>query len=49
MTAATRIATASLNCSNVRLLAAEMGLQAHALAAAAEGAVSAYAHLTGQE
>jgi hypothetical protein len=29
--------------------AAEMGLQAHALAAAAEGAVSAYAHLTGSE
>jgi hypothetical protein len=32
-----------------RIFAAEMGLQAHALAAAAEGAVSAYAHLTGQE
>lgn len=32
-----------------RAFAAEMGLQAHALAVAAEGAVSAYAHLTGQE
>jgi hypothetical protein len=32
-----------------RNFAAEMGLQAHALAAAAEGAVSAYAHLTGSE
>ena len=32
-----------------RIFAAEMGLQAHALAVAAEGAVSAYAHLTGQE
>ena len=32
-----------------RLFAAEMGLQAHALAAAAEGAASAYAHLTGQD
>jgi hypothetical protein len=32
-----------------RNFAAEMGLQAHALLAAAEGAVSAYAHLTGSE
>ena len=32
-----------------RIFAAEMGLQAHALVAAAEGAVSAYAHLTGSE
>ena len=32
-----------------RAFAAEMGLQAHALAAAAEGAASAYAHLTGQD
>jgi hypothetical protein len=32
-----------------RTFAAEMGLQAHALVAAAEGAVSAYAHLTGTE
>jgi hypothetical protein len=32
-----------------RIFAAEMGLQAHALIAAAEGAVSAYAHLTGGE
>jgi hypothetical protein len=32
-----------------RIFAAEMGLQAHALAVAAEGAVSAYAHLTGQD
>jgi hypothetical protein len=32
-----------------RIFAAEMGLQAHALLAAAEGAVSAYAHLTGSE
>lgn len=32
-----------------RIFAAEMGLQAHALLCAAEGAVSAYAHLTGQE
>lgn len=31
-----------------RAFAAEMGLQAHALAVAAEGAVSAYVHLTGQ-
>ena len=30
-----------------RIFAAEMGLQAYALLAAAEGAVSAYAHLTG--
>lgn len=32
-----------------RIFAAEMGLQAHALVTAAEAAVSAYAHLTGQE
>ena len=32
-----------------RIFAAEMGLQAHALLAAAEGAVSTYAHLTGSE
>jgi hypothetical protein len=32
-----------------RIYAAEMGLQAHALVAAAEGAVSAYAHLIGKE
>ena len=32
-----------------RIFAAEMGLQAHALLAAAEGAVSAYAALTGQD
>jgi hypothetical protein len=32
-----------------RNFAAEMGLQAYALLAAAEGAVSAYAHLTGSE
>jgi hypothetical protein len=32
-----------------RIFAAEMGLQAHALFAAAEGAVSVYAHLTGSE
>jgi hypothetical protein len=32
-----------------RIFAAEMGLQAHALMAAAEGAVSAYAHLTGTD
>ncbi len=32
-----------------RIFAAEMGLQAYALLAAAEGAVSAYAHLTGSE
>jgi hypothetical protein len=32
-----------------RIFAGEMGLQAHALLAAAEGAVSAYAHLTGNE
>lgn len=32
-----------------RIFAAEMGLQAHALLAAAEGAISAYAHLTGSE
>jgi hypothetical protein len=32
-----------------RIFAAEMGLQAHALMAAAEGAVSAYAHITGEE
>lgn len=32
-----------------RIFAAEMGLQAHALIAAAEGAVSVYAHLTGSE
>ena len=32
-----------------RIFAGEMGLQAHALLAAAEGAVSAYAHLIGNE
>lgn len=32
-----------------RIFAAEMGLQAHALLAAAEGAVSVYAYLTGSE
>ena len=32
-----------------RSFAAQMGLQAHALAVAAEGAASAYAHLTGEE
>ena len=32
-----------------RIFAAEMGLQAYALLVAAEGAVSAYAHLTGSE
>jgi hypothetical protein len=32
-----------------RIFAAEMGLHAHALVVAAEGAVSAYAHLTGQD
>jgi hypothetical protein len=32
-----------------RLFAAEMGLQAHALMAAAEGAISAYAHITGED
>ena len=32
-----------------RIFAAEMGLQAHALLAAAEGAVSAFAHLTGED
>jgi hypothetical protein len=31
-----------------RLFAAEMGLQAYALMAAAEGAISAYAHITGE-
>jgi hypothetical protein len=32
-----------------RQFAAEMGLQAYALMAAAEGAVSAYAHITGED
>lgn len=32
-----------------RLFAAEMGLQSFALLAAAEGAVSAYAHITGED
>ena len=32
-----------------RLFAAEMGLQAYALMAAAEGAISAYAHITGAD
>jgi hypothetical protein len=32
-----------------RLFAAEMGLQAHALMAAAEGAISAYVHITGED
>ena len=32
-----------------RIFAAEMGLQAYALTAAAEGAISAYAHITGEE
>ena len=33
----------------VRQFAAEMGLQAYALMAAAEGAVHAYAHITGED
>ena len=33
---------------NARLFAAQMGLQAYALMAAAEGAVHAYAHITGE-
>ena len=32
-----------------RIFAAEMGLQAYALTAAAEGAISAYAHITGED
>ena len=32
-----------------RSFAAQMGLQAHALAVAAEGAVHAYAHITGED
>jgi hypothetical protein len=32
-----------------RLFAAEMGLQAYALMAAAEGAISAYAHIAGED
>ena len=32
-----------------RMFAAQMGLQCHALHAAAEGAVSAYAHITGED
>jgi hypothetical protein len=32
-----------------RQFAAEMGLQAYALMAAAEGAVHAYAHITGED
>jgi hypothetical protein len=47
-TAATRIETAPPHCSNVRLLAAEMVLQAHTLAET-ESAVSISAHLVGQE
>jgi len=35
--------------ARVRLFAAETGLQAFALLAAAQGAVSAYAHITGQD
>jgi hypothetical protein len=35
--------------SRMRLFAAQMGLQAYALLAAAEGAVSAYAHITAEE
>jgi hypothetical protein len=35
--------------ARARLFAAEMGLQAFALLAAAEGAVSAYAHITGED
>ena len=34
---------------NPRLFAAGMGLQAYALMAAAEGAVHAYAHITGED
>ena len=34
---------------NARLFAAQMGLQAYALMAAAEGAVHAYAHITGED
>lgn len=35
--------------ARARLFAAETGLQAYALLAAAEGAVSAYAHITGED
>ena len=35
--------------ANARAFAAEMGLQAYALLAAADGAVSAYAHITGED
>jgi hypothetical protein len=35
--------------ARARIFAAEMGLQAFALLAAAEGAVSAYAHITGED
>jgi hypothetical protein len=35
--------------ARARIFAAEMGLQAYALLAAAEGAVSAYAHITGED
>ena len=35
--------------ARARLFAAQMGLQAYALMAAAEGAVSAYAHITGED
>ena len=38
--------TAMSKAERARIFAAEMGLQAHALMAAAEGAVSAYAHIT---
>ncbi len=34
---------------NARMFAARMGLQAYALAAAAQGAVDAYAHVTGED
>jgi hypothetical protein len=35
--------------ARARLFAAQMGLQAYALMAAAEGAVSAYAHIIGED
>ena len=50
---ATRTATGSpasmSKAENARLFAAQMGLQAYALMAAAEGAVHAYAHITGED
>jgi hypothetical protein len=45
----TRLSNDDRHEDRARQFAAETGLQAHALLAAAEGAVSAFAHITGED